>query len=53
LGNISSNLSISLTYVKENNYINKLIDRIEYKDSDTKEKMENIRDCANTFINNP
>jgi putative nucleotidyltransferase with HDIG domain len=47
------NFDISLKYVKENNYINKLIDRIEYKDSDTKEKMENIRDCANTFINNP
>lgn len=45
------NFDISLNYIKEKNYIDVLIDRIEYKNSDTKEKMEAIRKCAKTYIN--
>lgn len=45
------NFDISLNYIKEKNYIDVLIDRIECKNSDTKEKMEAIRKCAKTYIN--
>ena len=44
------NFDISLQYVKGNNYIDKLIDRIEYKDKETKEKMEQIRKCGNEYL---
>ena len=46
------NFDISLQYVKEKNYINTLIDRIQYKNSDTKQKMEDIRKCAKEYIGN-
>ena len=46
------NFNISLKYVKENNYIDNLIDRIEYKNVDTKQRMENIRICAKKYIEN-
>ena len=46
------NVDISLKYVKENDYIDILIDRIEYKNNDTKQKMEDIRKCANKYIEN-
>ena len=46
------NFDISLQYVKEKNYINTLIDRIQYKNSDTKQKMEDIRKCAKEYIAN-
>ena len=42
----------SLDYINENNYINKLIDRFDYKLIDTKEKMEQIRNKANNYISN-
>ena len=44
--------NISLQYVKENNYIDVLVDRIEYKNKNTKQKMEDIRKCANKYIEN-
>ena len=44
------NFKISLKYVKENNYI--LVDRIEYKNNDTRQKMEDIRRCAKEYIEN-
>ena len=46
------NFDISLQYVKEKNYIDILIDRIEYKNSDTKQKMEDIRKYAKEYIDN-
>lgn len=46
------NFKISLQYVKENNYIDILVDRIEYKNKNTKQKMEDIRKCANKYIEN-
>ena len=45
------NFDISLQYVKEKNYINTLIDRIQYKNSDTKQKMEDIIFNNNKLIN--
>ena len=36
-----------LKSIKDNNYINILIDRIEYKNNDTKRKMEQIRNIRN------
>ena len=44
------NFDISLKYVKENDYIDILIDRIEYKNNDTKKKMEDIRKCAKEYL---
>jgi len=45
-------LNFKETYqiVKENNYVNILIDRFNYNDSETKSKMENIRSILNNFI---
>lgn len=45
------NLEISLKYVKENNYIDDVINRFEYKDEETKEKIEQIRKHANEYLN--
>ena len=44
------NFDISLQYVKENNYIDILVNRIEYKNDITKQKMEDIRKCAKEYI---
>ncbi len=46
------NFDISLKYVQESNYIDILVDRIEYKNDDTKQKMEDIRKCAKEYIKN-
>lgn len=40
----------SLKFVKENDYINKLIDRLDYKITDTKYKMNLIREHANNYL---
>ena len=44
------NFDISLKYIQENNYIDKLVDRIEYKNAETKKKMEDIRSCAKEYL---
>jgi len=44
------NFDISLNYIKEKNYIDIVIDRIDYKNNETKEKMEQIRKVANNFL---
>lgn len=44
------NFDISLKYVRDNNYIDKLIDRIEYRDKETKERMEQIRKCGKEYL---
>ena len=44
------NFDITYNIVKENNYINILIDRFDYKDKETKNRMENIRNIVNKFI---
>ena len=46
------NFDISLQYVSDNNYIDKLIDRIKYENQNTKEKMEQIRKCAEEYLKN-
>lgn len=46
------NFDISLQYISNNNYIDKLIDRIKYKNENTKEKMEQIRKCGKEYLNN-
>ena len=40
----------SLIYIKNANYINKLIDKFDYKTKDTKQKMEQIRTKGNSYI---
>lgn len=46
------NFEASLKYVEEKGYIDKLVDRIEYKNEDTKQKMEQIRKCAKNYLEN-
>ena len=44
------NFDVTYNIVKENDYINILIDRFDYKDIDTRNRMENIRNIINKFI---
>lgn len=44
------NFDVTYKIVKENEYINVLIDRFDYKDKETKERMENIRKIINKFV---
>lgn len=44
------NFAVSIRYIRDNNYIDKLINRIPYKREETQKKMENIRTCAKEFI---
>lgn len=46
------NYTPGLQYIKDNDYINKVIDRIDYKNIDTKVKIENIRKYAYEYIDN-
>lgn len=46
------NFQESKQIVKDNDYINILIDRFKYVDVDTKNKIEDIRNIMNSFINN-
>ena len=46
------NFSSGLKYLKEKDYINIIVNRIDYKVEDTKEKMETIRKHALQYINN-
>lgn len=46
------NFDISLKYIKVKNYIDILVDKIEYKNIDTKNKMEQIRIYAKKYIEN-
>lgn len=45
------NFNSGLKYIKEKDYINILVNRIDYKKIDTKTKMENIRKHALDYIN--
>ena len=45
------NFDVSYKIVKENDYINVLVDRFEYRDEETKNRMENIKKIINEFIN--
>lgn len=44
------NFDVTYKIVKENDYINILIDRFDYKDKETKSRMEDIRVIINKFI---
>lgn len=44
------NFDVTYKIVKENDYINVLIGRFDYKDKETKERMENIREIINKFV---
>ncbi len=45
------NFKESYEIVKENDYVNILIDRFNYNDLETKTRMEGIRNFMNDFIN--
>ena len=44
------NYSASFQYIKEKDYINKIVDRVTYNNPDTQNKMEQIRIAANAYI---
>ena len=44
------NYDASLEFIKDKNYIDILVDRIDYSNEDTKMKMENIRRISNDYI---
>ncbi len=44
------NFNVTYKIVKENDYINILVDRFDYKDKETKSRMENVRIIINKFI---
>lgn len=44
------NFDVSYKIVKENDYINVLIDRFEYKDKETKNRMQKVRKIINEYI---
>lgn len=44
------NFDVSLKYIKQKNYIDILIDRIDYKNLKTKKKMEEIRTVAKQYL---
>ena len=44
------NFDVTYKIIKEKNYINVLVDRFNYKDKETKEKMQTIRKIVNDFI---
>lgn len=46
------NFMESIKYVKEKDYINKIVNRVKYEDKDTNLKMQNIRRFANEYIEN-
>lgn len=46
------NFNESYKLVKNEDYINKLIDRFDYSLSETKQKMETVRKVINDYINN-
>lgn len=44
------NFRSSYKYIKDKNYIDILVDKIEYKNEETKQRMEEIRKCAKEYI---
>lgn len=44
------NFMASYRYVKEKDYISKLVNRIVYINTDTKQKMKNVKKCAIDYI---
>ena len=46
------NYKASFQYIKEKEYIDKLIDRIPYADNVTRERMDQVRLCSKAYIEN-
>ena len=44
------NFDVTYNMVKEKDYINILIDRFDYKNKETKNRMENIRNILNKYV---
>ena len=44
------NFKVSFEILKKENYINRILDRYDIKNIETKRKVENIRDIANQYI---
>ena len=44
------NFKETFQIIKENNFVNRIIDRIPYSNLDTRKKMEQIRQLVNDYI---
>lgn len=44
------NFKAGLEYIQEKDYINKIVDRLNYKNIDTRKKMEKMREHANQYV---
>lgn len=44
------NYKETLEIIKENDYVNKMLDRFKYSDEETKKKIEEIRNIVNNYI---
>ena len=44
------NFKETFQIIKENNFVNRIIDRIPYSNPDTRKKMERIRQLVNDYI---
>ena len=44
------NFNVTFQMLKKRNYINNLIDRFDYKNLETKNRMENLRKVINNYI---
>ena len=44
------NFDVTYNMVREKDYINILIDRFDYKNKETKNRMENIRNILNKYV---
>ena len=48
---VGLNFKESLEIIKENKYIEKIIDRFNYKDKETYIQMEKVKQIVNNYIN--
>lgn len=44
------NFKETLEFIKEKGYVDTIIDRIDYKNPETKQKMEKLRECAKKYL---
>lgn len=44
------NFDVGIKYLKDNEYVEKLIDRIKYKDKETQDRMKEIKKCAKKYL---
>lgn len=44
------NFASGLKYIKEKDYVNKILNRFDYQDEETKKRIDDVRNCVNHYI---